>query len=361
MAVRIQDDRSSLLVYLASESPDQTARQGLHDFAAHVGGWVQHEYEILPNVVNVRGIGREHIEALTRLPGVAKVVEDFVVHASLNTSVPLIRGMQPQIEAAGMSADGAGVRVCVVDTGIDSDHILFEDRIDTAAGYDFVNDDPDPEDDEGHGTNVAGIAVGGDGFQVNFGCGGPEPLQGVAPEATLIGVKVLDATGSGLGSDVIAGIDHCASPSLPGGPADVINLSLGGGTFASTCDGDPIAESANNAVSAGVVVVAAAGNEGNANALSSPACGSQVIAVGATYDEDYPSCNVPQNSFTFCTQSVGKTCVQTCTDVAPSMDDLVCFSNNSVNLESKNGCYGHPVSGHTCKTVSAIGPTVKLL
>ena len=86
----------------------------------------------------------------------------------------------------------------------------------------------------------------------------------------------------------------------------MINLSIGGLLFAGTCDGDPIAQAANNAVTAGVVVVAAAGNEETANALGSPACGSQVIAVGATYDADYPNCEYPQQSFTFCTSAIGQ-------------------------------------------------------
>ena len=200
---------------------------------------------------------------------------------------------------------------------------------------------PDPEDDAGHGAHVAGIAVGGTGLTVDFGCVGSEPFQGVAPEATLIAVKVLDESGNGLASDIIAGIDHCADAALVGGQADVINLSLGGGAFAGICDGDSMAVAANNAVDAGAVVVASAGNGANANALGSPACGSKVIAVGATYDDDYPSCEFPsQTSFTFCTaRDIFGNCINTCTDFGPGLDDLVCFSNNSSELNvTAPGC-----------------------
>ena len=95
------------------------------------------------------------------------------------------------------------------------------------------------------GFGGSGIAVGGDGFSVNFGTCGTQPFQGVAPEATLIAVKALDANGSGFASDIIAAVEHCADEGLSGGPAHVINLSLGGGEFSTACDGDSLAEAAN--------------------------------------------------------------------------------------------------------------------
>ena len=119
------------------------------------------------------------------MPGVVKVEEDRVMHAHLTRSTPLIRALQSQITGAGLSADGSGVRVCVIDTGIDSDHVMYSTRIDATAGWDFVNNDSNPEDDAGHGSNVAGIAVGGTGLNLTV-CGIPEPFQGVAPGATLI-------------------------------------------------------------------------------------------------------------------------------------------------------------------------------
>ena len=102
-------------------------------------------------------------------------------------------------------------------------------RIDSSAGRDFVNNDNNPEDDDGHGSHVAGTAVGADTLSVDFGCVGSEPFQGVAPQATLIGIKVLDANGSGSFSDVIAGLNYGADQSGSGGRCDVMNLSLGGG------------------------------------------------------------------------------------------------------------------------------------
>ena len=193
----------------------------------------------------------------------------------------------------------------------------------------FITTTPNPDDDNGHGSHVAGIAVGGEGLVVG-GCEGNEPFQGIAPKATLIGVKVLDAYGGGFSSDIIAGIDHCADPNLPGGPADVINLSIGIEQYPDTCDDHPWAAAANNAVDAGVIVVAAAGNHGSSDALSSPACGSKVIAVGATYKDDYPNCEDDSIGFTWC---LNGDCTATCTDMIPARDDLVCFSPESENLD----------------------------
>jgi len=314
-------------------------RQRVRKFVTDERAWVQYEYEILPNVINVRGISPRAVETLKRMPGVVKVEEDSEVHTYHNDSMPLIRAYQSQITAAGLSANGAGIRCCVVDTGIDSNSIMYSTRIDAAAGWDFVNNDSNPEDDNGHGSHVAGTVLGGTNVSADFACAttGPESMQGVAPAATLIGVKVLAANGSGSFSNVIAGINRCASTTLPGGQADVINLSLGGGQFSGTCDSDTAAQAVNNAVAAGVVVAAAAGNNGYTNAVGTPACASGAITVAATYDDNYPNCDFPsQTSFTFCLDSF---CFSTCTDNAPPVDSRVCFSNRSTKLDvAAPGC-----------------------
>jgi serine protease AprX len=323
-------ERVSVLVHLGPGAD----RGALRGFAAANGGRVKYEYDVLPNVVNVRGLPETALSGLTQLQGVVRIEPDATVQAHMNGSTPLIGGLQSQLTAAGMTADGSGVRVCIIDTGIDSDNFMYASRIDTVAGRDFVNNDNNPEDDDGHGSHVAGTVAGGTGINVDLGCG-QEPLQGIAPAATLIGIKVLDANGSGTFSDVIAGIDHCADQSASGGRADVINMSLGGGSYSGTCDTSTAAAAANAAVDAGVVVVASAGNSGSSNAMGTPACGSKVIAVGATYDDDYPNCELPnQDSFSFCTKvnRIGL-CTGICTDTSPGVDDLVCFSNRSTELD----------------------------
>ncbi len=353
-----QPERVSVLVHLAAG----TARGPIRDFAANRGGVIKYEYDVvLPNVINLRGIPRNAIDALAVIPGVLFVEEDRVMHAHLTQSTPLIRALQSQITGAGLSADGSGVRVCIVDTGIDSDHLMYATRIDTAAGRDFVNNDNDPEDDNGHGSNVAGIALGGVGLSLNV-CSVLETFQGVAPAATLIGIKVLGSTGSGAFSDVIAGINYGADQTAGGGRCDVMNLSLGGGAFAGNCDSDTAAIAANNAVAAGVVFVSSAGNEGNANAMGTPACASGAIAVGAVYDDNFPNCYDTTEDFVWC---LGNPCtpMARCTDSAPVLQDsLTCFSNQSDTIDvaapgcvatsANNAAGGSTVSGQ-CGTSQA--------
>jgi len=330
-------DRISILVHF-DPFQDRPNRPEVKRFASRRGAFTKYEYEILPNVINIRNFPREAVEALSKLPGVTKVEEDYEVSTFHNDSVALIRGQQPQITGAGISANGSGVRVCVIDSGIDSNSIMYSTRIDAAAGWDFVNNDSNPEDDNGHGSHVAGTVLGGF-VNADFACAttGPESMQGVAPAATLIGVKVLNSGGSGSASNIIAGINRCASTTLPGGQADVINMSLGGGQYTSTCDSDTMAIAVNNAVNAGVTVVCAAGNNGFSNSLSAPACASGAIAVAATYDENYPNCDFPsQTSFQFCLDSF---CLSTCTDNNPVVDQRVCFSNRSTKIDvAAPGC-----------------------
>jgi len=335
----------SVLVHLApagnsTQQPPGPARAAVRAIAEKSRAKIKHEYHLLSDVLNIRGLTRQGVEELRRLPGVARIELDSPVQAYLNDSVPMIRASQQQLRDAGLDATGRGVRICIIDTGIDDHSIMYSSRIDKAAGRDFVNDDDDPKDDHGHGSHLAGTVAGGMGVAADFGCEGPESIQGVAPEATLIAVKVLGATASGLASDVIAGIERCASPDLPGGPAQVILLGLGTGRFTDLCDSDPIAMAVNNAANAGLVIVAAGGNQGLPNALPSPACASGAIAVAAVYDSDFPSCEFPDlANFTFCTQRSLGTCSDFCTDSSPRVDQRCCFSNRAAKIEvAAPGC-----------------------
>jgi subtilisin family serine protease len=120
-------------------------------------------------------------------------------------------------------------------------------------------------DDNSHGTHVAGIIGSNDSY-----------YKGMASGAKLLVAKVLNASGKGSDSDVIAGIDWCLNNS-----AQIISMSLGGDRYLGTCDEDPVAQAVNNAVNSGVAVVASAGNSGQYG-LGTPACASGSIAVGAT-------------------------------------------------------------------------------
>lgn len=154
---------------------------------------------------------------------------------------------------------GYGVKVAVVDTGIDYTHPDLDANV--AGCVTFVWRTTDCRDDNGHGTHVAGtIAAENNGIGV----------VGVAPNASLYGVKVLDRTGSGYVSDVIAGIDWSADNGM-----NVITMSLGSGS-----DVSALHAAVDSAYSRGIVIVASAGNENGT--ISYPARYSSVIAVTAT-------------------------------------------------------------------------------
>lgn len=168
---------------------------------------------------------------------------------------------------------GKGVTVAVVDTGI-APHPDVRDRI---VGFkDFVNGRTQPYDDQGHGTHVAGT-VAGDGTSSQGS------YTGIAPEASLVGIKVLDGQGSGRFSDVIKGIQWAVEHKDEYG-IKVLNLSLGGGVSTSHRD-DPVVQAVEAATRAGIVTLVAAGNEGpGRETIGSPGNAPNVITVGAADD-----------------------------------------------------------------------------
>ena len=218
----------------------------------------------------------EEIKQLRALPYVEAVYPDVKVHAVLTDSVPLIRAQRVWSE---LGITGLGVRVAILDTGIAYTHLDLGGCLGTTCrvvgGYDFVNNDNNPSDDNGHGTHVAGI-VAANGV-----------VKGVAPDANLLAYKVLDASGTGSSSMIIAGINDAVDPD--GNPATndgarVINLSLGG----IGDPDDPMSQAADNAASLGVTVVVAAGNGGpGEQSIGSPGTARRAITVGATDKSDH--------------------------------------------------------------------------
>ncbi len=162
-------------------------------------------------------------------------------------------------ESGWAVSKGRGITIAIVDTGVDLKH---EDlKANLVPGYDFVDNDSVPMDDHGHGTHMAGIAAA----RVDNGLG----VAGVAPEAKIMPVRVLDSDGSGYSDEIDRGIRWAADHG-----ADVINLSLGADVLIEDLSGGTMADAANYAWSKGVIPVIATGNDnlfrtefGDANAM----------------------------------------------------------------------------------------------
>lgn len=170
-----------------------------------------------------------------------------------------------RVNAAGAwtHVTGAGVKVAVIDTGIDYTHPELAPNY--KGGWNAVTQGPDPMDDQGHGTHVSGtVAAVRDG----------QGVAGVAPRAELYGVKVLDKNGSGQYSWIVAGIEWAVDNKM-----QVINMSLGGrsGTAA-------LAAAMTEAHKAGIAIVCAAGND--SGAVNYPAKYPEAIAVSASDSSD---------------------------------------------------------------------------
>jgi len=210
--------------------------------------------------------------------GVTRVTLDRKVRASLDQSVPQIGG--PAAWQRGFT--GKGVKIAVLDTGIDPTHPDVAGRI--AAAEDF-SESGDAVDHNGHGTHVASIAAGN-------GAASQGKYKGVAPEATLLNGKVLDNDGNGYDSGIIAGMEWAAAQG-----AAVVNLSLGGGPSDGT---DPLSEAVNRiSKQSGVLFVIAAGNcfVPAPGTVSTPAAADEALAVGNLQRDGQPnpsSCHGPR-------------------------------------------------------------------
>jgi len=242
------------LTQAARRARDQQYRKAVSD----VGARLVHEYGSLGNRLVVE-VPQDKIEALSTLPRFKSLREDRPVRALLEDSAYQIHADY----AWSNAITGQGVRVCVVDTGIDYTHPDLVNKV--IAQYNPTDGSNDAMDDHAHGTHVAGI-IASEGMQ----------FRGVSYDVALMAVKALDYSGNGYSSDVILGINWCVDNG-----ADVINLSLGEGLYSGTCDQEDMAQAVNAAVDKGVVVVCASGNDGDPQHIVSPACASKAIAVGA--------------------------------------------------------------------------------
>ena len=233
--------------------------------------------------------GKEiNINEIEKIPGVKKVHPNYIAKLVLMDSVPIIRGPETWqlTNASGSGLRGQGIRIAVIDTGVDYTHSdlggCFGPGCKIENGYDFYNDDNDPMDDHGHGTHVT-ATIAGDGI-----------LRGIAPRAKIYAYKVCSDGGGCPYDYIIDAIESSIDPNNNNNfndHVDVMSISLGG-------PGNPddlLSQSVDNAVDVGIVAVVAAGNsgpagnyncrhggDGSSNSICSPGTSRKAITIGAS-------------------------------------------------------------------------------
>ena len=269
------------------------------------GSRVVRRFQTVPYVALDVAVGG--LAALENASETASVGPDAIVHPVLADSVPLVQGDQ----AWASGYDGTGTMIAVLDTGIDSTHPFLFGKVTEEACYSSTVDGlsqsfcpngqseqigpgagvPCPAADCFHGTHVAGIAAGN-------GSSGGVAFSGVAKGAQLMAVQVfsevIDPTQCSDGvapcaaaftSDIIAGLERVYSLASQHNFASV-NLSLGGDLFSAPCDDEPYKPAIDNLRSVGIATAVASGNQYSGNSITTPACISSAVSVGATTKSD---------------------------------------------------------------------------
>lgn len=278
-------------------------------------GEVVERFRFLP-VVHMT-IPAEMLEALAADARVVSI-ERMVVFTVQRQKGKTLMNVGP-VASAGY--DGTGVTVAVLDSGVDYRHPeLSPGGTDSSAKtvkiWDTIDDDDDPMDANGHGTSVAAIVAGS--------------VDGVAPKARIAAVRVMNAEGKSQNGSVLKGVDKVIESVIGGNPHNIraVNLSLGGLNSdvwppnEGTCDEElPSYKVAfDTLTNAGVLVLAAAGNDGCSTGVAYPGCISSAMTVGAVY-------NTYRGSREWTT-----TCGGGCEDAPAQVKQIACYSNSGTKL-----------------------------
>ncbi|WP_254591449.1 S8 family serine peptidase [Methanocella conradii] len=257
-ATRANDSNTYIVVFNESNSMVSALEDQVTSFASDYNARIIYRYNAINGVAI--SMPRGNADSLKALKDVKYIEKDITFNVSLDKATGIM-GV-PQVWDLGYT--GKGVKVALVDTGIDASHPDLKGRV--VEWKDFVNGRNTPYDDHGHGTHCAGI-IGGSGAASNG------KYKGVAPEVEFIGIKVLGKDGSGNLSTIMKGLDYAARSD-----AQIISMSLGSDEHSQAID-DLISKAVKN----GKIVVCAAGNSGpDKRTIGCPSDSPDAITVGAT-------------------------------------------------------------------------------
>ncbi|HHV75258.1 peptidase S8 [Thermoanaerobacterium sp. PSU-2] len=236
-----------------------------------IGGTIKYELPIINGwAVN---IPCNKLNSIAKNKGIKFIAEDSTVKTQLNIATQEIKSR----EANDHGYTGKGVTIAFLDTGIYPHPDFTKPKNRIIAFHDIVNGKKSPYDDNGHGTHVAGDAA-------SSGYLSDGKYKGVAPEANIVSVKVLDSRGSGSTSDILTGmqwiLDNKDKYNIR-----IVSLSIGE-TPSLPPFLDPLVKGVDRLWRSGLVVVVAAGNSGpSINSVTSPGNSMNVITVGAVDDK----------------------------------------------------------------------------
>lgn len=256
-----------------------------------------------------------YVGKLKGIDGVETVEHDAQITAQMDVARETINSSW----AGNRGVTGRGIGIAILDTGVYPHMDLISNRNKIVAFRDFVSDHKYPYDDNGHGTHVAGI-IAGDGTESSG------KYKGVAPDSNIIGVKVLNNEGSGNISDVLAGIqwvlDHKKLFNIK-----ILNLSVG----MKDVEGEKAAlvRGVNAAWDNGLIVVAAAGNNGpDSCTITTPGISRKVITVGSS--DDGETVKIMEDLISdYSGRGPTKECIKKPDVVAPGSNIIACSTDKA--------------------------------
>jgi subtilisin family serine protease len=284
------DGKISVLVDF-DHMPTESDEQLLIDEVGFEPSWRFHHIPIIAGTIET-----ELLDDLLNVEGVVFLTLNGELRIALDNAI----GIHHVDTVWDYGYTGEGISIAIIDTGIDPLHVGLNDFDDdpltsdpkVVAFYDALDDSGDngdgttePYDDQGHGSHCAGISAGTGAVEEGPMSDGSKPYRGVAPDAWLVGVKVLDSGGSGSFAEVMRGMEWTIDNKIKYN-IRAASMSLGGVWLIELTQEqeERITHLANEMVAAGISLMIAAGNSVGYGTIGTPGAAKDVITVGATED-----------------------------------------------------------------------------